>query len=284
MSTEKYPEHKKRTLLLSDRISQGSVKGIMDSILEINTDDSEKEEIYKDWERTPIKLFINSYGGSVYDGLALIDVIKNSKTPVHTICVGSCMSMALWIWLSGVKRLVGERAASMFHDISTFAVDKTEGIKQELNEMLRLQQMLISEIVGTSAVEEEKLQDYITRKAEVYYLATVEGDQPRVRPFGTINEFEGKLYIQTGKIKPTSKQLAANPKAEICAFTDGEWVRIACELVEDDRLEAKKSMLDAYPNLRHMYDENDGNTQVFYMQSVTATFCAFGKAPEITEF
>ena len=122
------------------------------------------------------------------------------------------------------------------------------------------------------------------KKAEVYYLATVEGDQPRVRPFGTINEFEGKLYIQTGKVKPTSKQLAANPKAEICAFKDGAWIRVACELVEDDRFEAKKSMLDAYPNLRHMYDENDGNTHVLYMQNATATFCEFGKAPEIVEF
>ena len=122
------------------------------------------------------------------------------------------------------------------------------------------------------------------KKAEVYDLATVEGDQPRVRPFGTINEFEGKLYIQTGKIKPTSHQLAANPKAEICAFTNGTWIRIACELVEDDRVESKKSMLDAYPNLRGMYDENDGNTQVFYMQNATATFCAFGKAPEVVEF
>ena len=122
------------------------------------------------------------------------------------------------------------------------------------------------------------------KKAEVYYLATVEGDQPRVRPFGTINEFEGKLYIQTGKVKPTSKQIAANPKAEICAFKDGAWIRVACELVDDDRFEAKKSMLDAYPNLRHMYDENDGNTQVFYMQNATSTFSAFGKAPEIVEF
>ena len=122
------------------------------------------------------------------------------------------------------------------------------------------------------------------KKAEVYYLATVEGDQPRVRPFGTVNEFEGKLYIQTGKIKPTSKQLAANPKVEICAFTGGAWIRVACELIEDDRFEAKKSMLDAYPNLRHMYNENDGNTQVLYMQNATATFCAFGKAPEIIEF
>ena len=122
------------------------------------------------------------------------------------------------------------------------------------------------------------------KKAEVYYLATVEGDRPRVRPFGTINEFEGKLYIQTGKVKPTSHQLAANPKAEICAFADGAWVRIACELVEDDRFEAKKSMLDAYPNLRHMYDENDGNTQVFYMRNAVATFSAFGKASEVEEF
>ena len=122
------------------------------------------------------------------------------------------------------------------------------------------------------------------KKAEVYYLATVEGDQPRVRPFGTINEFEGKLYIQTGKIKPTSHQLLANPKAEICAFSGGAWIRVECELVEDDRYEAKKSMLDAYPNLRHMYDENDGNTQVLYMNNVKATFCSFGKSPEVVKF
>ena len=122
------------------------------------------------------------------------------------------------------------------------------------------------------------------KKAEVYYLATVEGEQPRVRPFGTVNEFEGKLYIQTGKVKPTSKQLAANPKAEICAFTDGAWIRVACRLVEDDRYEARKSMLDAYPNLRSMYDENDGNTQVFYMQNATATISSFGGAPVVIEF
>ena len=122
------------------------------------------------------------------------------------------------------------------------------------------------------------------KKASIYYLATVEGDQPRVRPFGTINEFEGKLYIQTGKVKPTSKQLMVNPKAEICAFTDGAWIRIACKLIEDDRFEAKKSMLDAYPNLRGMYDENDGNTQVFYMKNAVATFSAFGKESETIEF
>ena len=129
----------------------------------------------------------------------------------------------------------------------------------------------------------KRVYDFL-KKAGVYYLATVEGDQPRVRPFGTINEFEGKLYIQTGKVKPTSRQLAAKPKAEICAFVDGEWIRVACELIADDRFEAKKSMLDAYPNLRGMYDENDGNTEVLYLKNVVATFCSFGKAPEMVEF
>lgn len=129
----------------------------------------------------------------------------------------------------------------------------------------------------------KRVHDFL-KKAETYYLATVEGDQPRVRPFGTINEFEGKLYIQTGKIKPTSRQLAANPKAELCAFCDGIWLRVACELVEDDRFEARKSMLDAYPMLRCMYNENDGNTQVFCLKNCVATFSSFEKAPETVEF
>ena len=129
----------------------------------------------------------------------------------------------------------------------------------------------------------KRVYDFL-KKAGTYYLATVEGDQPRVRPFGTIHEFEGKLYIQTGKVKPVSQQLAVNPKAELCAFTEGTWVRIACELVEDDRVEAKRSMLDEYTNLRAMYDENDGNTQVFYMKNAVATFSSFTAAPEVVEF
>ena len=122
------------------------------------------------------------------------------------------------------------------------------------------------------------------KDAGTYYLATVEGDQPRVRPFGTAHIFEGRLYIQTGKMKPVSKQLVANPKAEICAFKDGVWLRVAAELVEDDRVEAKKSMLDDYTSLRNMYDENDSNTQVLYLKNAVATFSSFTAAPEIHEF
>ena len=122
------------------------------------------------------------------------------------------------------------------------------------------------------------------KEAETYYLATVEGDQPRVRPFGTANVFEGKLYIQTGKVKEVSKQISANPKVEICAFKDGEWLRLAGTLVEDDRLEARQAMLDAYPSLQNMYAADDGNTQVFYFKDATATFSAFTHAPEVVKF
>ena len=129
----------------------------------------------------------------------------------------------------------------------------------------------------------EKVCEFL-KSAGVYYLATVEGDQPRVRPFGTAHIFEGKLYIQTGKSKPVSKQLATNPTCEICAFKDGVWLRVAAELVEDDRVEAKKSMLDEYTNLRAMYDENDANTQVLYLKNAVATFSSFTAAPETYEF
>lgn len=120
-------------------------------------------------------------------------------------------------------------------------------------------------------------------EAQTYYLATAEGDQPRVRPFGTALVFEGKLYIQTGKVKAVSKQLAANPKAEICAFTGGKWIRVAGELINDDRREPKEAMLEKFPALKAMYSADDGNTQVLYFRNATATFSSFGGAPETIE-
>ena len=122
------------------------------------------------------------------------------------------------------------------------------------------------------------------KDAGTYYLATMDGDQPRVRPFGTIHIFEDKLYIQTGKVKDVSKQIHANPKVEICAFLNGEWVRVAGTLVEDDRAEARTSMLDAYPDLKSMYAVDDGNTEVFYLKDTTATFSSFTKEPETVKF
>ncbi len=122
------------------------------------------------------------------------------------------------------------------------------------------------------------------KEANTYYLATVDGDQPHVRPFGTVNIYDGKLYIQTGKVKPCSKQIMANPKVEICAMKGGEWIRVCGTLVEDDRVEAKESMLDAYPNLKSMYSADDDNTQVFYFKDATATISSFTNEPVVIEF
>ena len=129
----------------------------------------------------------------------------------------------------------------------------------------------------------QKVEKFL-KEAGTYYLATVDGDQPRVRPFGTVNIFDGKLYIQTGKMKDVSKQIHKNPKVEICAFKDGDWLRLSGELVEDTRREAKASMLDAYPNLRQMYSEDDENTEVFYIKNATAAFSSFKSAPETYTF
>lgn len=122
------------------------------------------------------------------------------------------------------------------------------------------------------------------KKCDTYYLATVENDQPRVRPFGTIDIFENKLYIQTGKVKEVSKQIQNNPKVELCAFSEGVWVRVAGTLVRDDRTEAKEHMLDAYPMLKNMYSATDDNTEVLYFKDATATFSSFGGAPRTVQF
>jgi uncharacterized pyridoxamine 5'-phosphate oxidase family protein len=122
------------------------------------------------------------------------------------------------------------------------------------------------------------------KEAQTYYLATVEGDQPRVRPFGTADLFEGKLYIQTGKVKEVSKQIQANPKVEICAFMDGRWLRVAGTLVRDDRVEAKAHMLDAHPSLKGMYSAEDDNTEVLYFKDAVATFSSFTEPPRTVKF
>lgn len=122
------------------------------------------------------------------------------------------------------------------------------------------------------------------KKCGTYYLATVDGDQPRVRPFGTANIFEGKLYIQTGKTKDVSKQIQKNPKVEICGMCEGTWLRLSGELVRDDNVEAKRSMLDAHPSLKAQYSAEDDNTEVLYFKNATATFSSFTDAPRTITF
>ena len=129
----------------------------------------------------------------------------------------------------------------------------------------------------------EEVQKFL-KECGVYYLATMEGDQPRVRPFGTAEIFENHLYIETGKKKDVFKQIEKNNKVEICGFKDGKWIRISGKLILDDRIEAKKDMLDKNPELRSMYDENDSNTAVLYFKSGKAIISSFTDVPKIIEF
>ena len=122
------------------------------------------------------------------------------------------------------------------------------------------------------------------KNSGVYYLATIDNGKPKVRPFGTAEIFDNHLYIQTGKSKDVSKQIEANPYVELCAFNNGRWIRVSGKLVRDDRIEAKKDMLDKNPDLRRMYDENDDNTEVLYFESGVAVILSFTEAPKTIEF
>ncbi len=122
------------------------------------------------------------------------------------------------------------------------------------------------------------------KKCGTYFLATVDGNQPRVRPFGTVDIFENRLYIQTGKVKNVSQQIKANPRIEICGMAEGKWIRVEAIAVEDDRVEARQHMLDAYPSLQKMYKADDGNTEVLYLKDATATISSFTNAPKVIKF
>ena len=126
----------------------------------------------------------------------------------------------------------------------------------------------------------ERIYEFL-KEAGTYYLATLDGAQPRVRPFGTIDIFDGRLTIQTGLSKDCARQMRENPRVELCAFHNGRWLRVAATVRLDERIEAQEHMLDAYPSLRGMYTPGDGNTAVFALTDVTATFSSFGAPPEV---
>lgn len=142
-----------------------------------------------------------------------------------------------------------------------------------------------SEYTSKNQDNMQRVRDFL-HAAGVYFLATVDGDTPQVRPFGTAEIIEGKLYIQTGHVKNVAKQIAANPKIAICAYKadEGRWLRISATLVEDQRVDVKKAMLDANPGLRSMYDENDGNTAVYFLKDAKATISSFTADPIVIDF
>ena len=168
------PNPMERKLYLKENVDEKSVMPLIEAIHRINDDDAEKEKEYNGWEREPIKLYIYTYGGVCYAGFALIDAIRASKTPVHTIVLGTAMSMGIFVFNAGHKRLIGEHATLMYHDVSISTGmngEMTEGLKIELDEALRLQKMGSDFLMEYSLVEESVLKDYINRKADWYIPA-----------------------------------------------------------------------------------------------------------------
>ena len=168
------PNPMERKLYLKELVDEKSVMPLIEAIHRINDDDAEKEKEYNGWEREPIKLYIYTYGGVCYAGFALIDAIRASKTPVHTIVLGTAMSMGIFVFNAGHKRLIGEHATLMYHDVSISTGmngEMTEGLKIELDEALRLQKMGSDFLMEYSLVEESMLKDYINRKADWYISA-----------------------------------------------------------------------------------------------------------------
>lgn len=168
------PNPMERNLYLKENVDEKSVMPLIEAIHRINDDDAEKEKEYNGWEREPIKLYIYTYGGVCYAGFALIDAIRASKTPVHTIVLGTAMSMGIFVFNAGHKRLIGEHATLMYHDVSISTGmngEMTEGLKIELDEALRLQKMGSDFLMEYSLVEESILKDYINRKADWYISA-----------------------------------------------------------------------------------------------------------------
>ena len=131
--------------------------------------------------------------------------------------------------------------------------------------------------------EIQKVYEFIIQ-CGTYYIATIDGDKPRVRPFGTVVIFEGKLYIQTSKLKNVSKQIQENPNVELCAFNGDKWILVSGKLVRDDRIEAKRYMLDKHPSLKSVYSAEDDKTEVLYFENATAVISSFSAEDEIVSF
>lgn len=122
------------------------------------------------------------------------------------------------------------------------------------------------------------------KKAGTFYLATVDKDQPRVRPFGAVCIAHEKLYICSNNKKECYKQMLDNNKIEISAMVGNEWIRLTGLVKNDSSKKVKSAMLNENPILKTMYSEDDTIFEVLYLENVTATFNQFGKEKEVEAF
>jgi ATP-dependent Clp protease protease subunit len=168
---EKRQAVSKREFFLNDGVSAGSVKDIITGILEVNRYDAERERRDSDYQRQPIRLIVNTYGGSVYDGFGLVAVIDTSETPVHTYLYGKAMSMGLIIFASGHRRFAHPLGTLMYHQISVGAQDKIEGIEQVIAQSHKLNEAYDNYLLAVSNIPKKKLDQAKKQKQELYMFA-----------------------------------------------------------------------------------------------------------------
>lgn len=162
-----------KTIILSGEVDSDSVQEIIELICDINEYDDENEESIKDYDRKPIKLIINSFGGSVYDGFALIGVMETSKTPVHTYCYGSAMSMALLILVSGHKRFGHRLSTYMYHEcLDEPPYDKLTSLKESVTETTRIMKVYDDQLLLKTKLKRKQLED--TKKVKLDWYITPE--------------------------------------------------------------------------------------------------------------
>lgn len=164
-------DNNSRNIVLSSDITASSVADIIESILDINTLDDEFEEDLQDYEREPIRLVVNSFGGSVYDGFALIAAIEHSKTPIHGYCYGSAMSMGFIIYIATHVRFAHNTSTLMYHEISDMFWGNITGAKQNLKECERLQKVYDDYVLSRTKIPVAKMDEYKARKEDWYMSA-----------------------------------------------------------------------------------------------------------------
>jgi ATP-dependent Clp protease protease subunit len=195
-------------MILGEEVDQSSVKNIIKTIYDINLEDEEQESIYLDHERHPIHLIVNTFGGSVYDGLGLIGAIELSTTPVVVTCLGSAMSMGLFILASGHHRRAHHLSTMMYHQISLGAYDKIEGLRKDMEEAQRLEELCENILFKRTKLRKKDLEDYKTRKADWYISAE------EALKFGIIDEIIGSPLISTENLEEAEKQKPAKKAAK----------------------------------------------------------------------
>ena len=163
--------HKDRILYLNKCIDEESVQPIIEKIININIEDDEKDEKEKNYERKPISLIINSYGGTIYDGFALISVVERSKTPIHTYVYGKAMSMGLIIAVCGHKRYASKLATFMYHGGLGGVWGNFEYIKNYSNEYERIQKISDSLLLSKTKIKPDKLKDIRKRQKDWFISA-----------------------------------------------------------------------------------------------------------------